>query len=110
VIRVESDPLKTIDQIDRVIHEPARLALMACLSVVEEADFVFLVQQTGLSAGNAGSHLRKLCDAGYLSMTKTYSGNRPHTMFSATERGRDALVAYREALAAVLRSLEGLPG
>jgi predicted ArsR family transcriptional regulator len=106
---IGNDPLRDIDHIDRVIHEPARLALMAYLSVVEEADFVFLVQQIGLSPGNAGSHLKKLCDAGYLSMAKTFAGNRPQTVFSATERGRGALASYCRTMAAILHSVECVP-
>ncbi len=60
-------PSPTIDDIDRVIHEPARFMLMAHLAVLDQADFVYLVRQTGLSAGNAGAHLKKLEAAGYLS-------------------------------------------
>lgn len=95
-----------IDQIDRIIHEPARLLLMAHLSVVDEADFVYLVRRTGLSAGNAGTHLKKLVDAGHLTVTKAFVDNRPQTMYSTTEEGRDALSAYRRTMSAFHDSLK----
>jgi predicted ArsR family transcriptional regulator len=101
------DVLFAIDRIDRVIHEPARFVLMACLSVVDEADFVYLVSQTGLSAGNAGAHLKKLSDAGYISITKAFVGSRPQTMFAATREGRQALRAYHETMVMLLNSLGG---
>jgi DNA-binding MarR family transcriptional regulator len=96
----------TIGQIDRVIHEPARFALMAHLSIVEEADFVYLVRQKGLSAGNAGAHLKKLEGAGYVSVTKTFVDNRPQTMYSITERGRQALSVHRETMYGLLAAVE----
>lgn len=102
----KSDAFTAIDRIDRTIHEPARLLLMAYLSVVEEADFVYLVRRTGLSAGNAGTHLKKLADSGYLTVTKAFVDNRPQTMYSTTEEGRDALSAYRRTMSAFLDSLK----
>ena len=99
------EPSMRIDTIDRIIHEPARFMLMAHLSVVEEADFVFLMRQTGLSAGNAGAHLKKLGEAGYVSVSKTFVSNRPQTMFSATEKGLSALSAYRDVMSGLLDSI-----
>lgn len=99
-------PLAAIDDIDRTIHEPARLILMALLSVVDEADFVYLVRRSGLSAGNAGTHLKRLADAGYLTVTKTFVDNRPQTMYATTEAGREALNAYHGTMTALLGSLK----
>ena len=57
-------------QIDRVVHEPARLKILAYLSVVKSADFVFLLSRTGLTYGNLSSHMSKLEDAGYIEVEK----------------------------------------
>lgn len=88
--------------IDRLIHEPARFVIMIHLFVVEEADFVFLARQTGLSAGNLSSHMSKLEGAGYVRVTKTFLGKRPQTIFRLSETGRAAFTAYRETVAGAL--------
>ncbi len=81
--------------IDRLVHEPARLLIMAHLRVVESADFNFLMNRTGLTWGNLSSHLSKLEEAGYVNVEKTYLGKRPYTLLSLSEDGRDAFDAYR---------------
>lgn len=90
---IESD-LDQPEAIDRLIHEPARLLIMANLRVVESADFNFLMQRTGLTWGNLSSHLSKLEDADYISIEKTYLGKRPYTLLSLNEEGRDAFDVY----------------
>ena len=60
----------------------------------------------GQSAGNAGTHLKKLADSGYLTVTKAFVDNRPQTMYSTTEEGRNALSAYRRTMSAFLDSLK----
>jgi DNA-binding MarR family transcriptional regulator len=82
-------------QIDRVVHEPARLKILAYLSVVKSADFVFLLSRTGLTYGNLSSHMSKLEDAGYIEVEKEIKDKRPHTMLSLTEQGRSAFDNYR---------------
>ena len=89
---------------DRLIHEPARLVLIANLSVVEEADFVFLSRQTGLSAGNISSHMTRLEEAGYVKIDKTIVGKRPRTVYQLTDAGRAAFEQYRQQLAGLLSS------
>ena len=84
--------------VDRLIHEPARLAIMTNLFVVDSANATYLLQQTGLTWGNLGSHLAKLENAGYVQVSKGYQGRRPETTVSLTGAGRAALVAYRERL------------
>ncbi len=101
-----TQPLISVDAVDRFVHEPARFALLAHLAVVEEADFVYLVHQTGLSAGNAGSHLKKLEEAGYLTATKSFVDNRPQTMYALTEGGRSAFAAYRVVMRELLDATE----
>jgi DNA-binding MarR family transcriptional regulator len=85
-------------QVDRLIHEPARLAIMTNLFVVESANATYLLRQTGLTWGNLGSHLGKLEDAGYVAVSKGYNGKKPETTISLTDAGRSALVAYRDRL------------
>lgn len=93
--------------IDRLIHEPARFAIMIHLYVVEEADFVFLARQTQLSAGNLSSHMSKLEEAGYVHVKKQFVGKRPQTLFRLTEAGRSAFDDYRSTVAEALALNEG---
>ena len=92
-------------EIDRLVHEPARLAVMALLYVIESADFTFLVNQTGLSWGNLSAHLSKLEEAGYLEVEKSFKGRRPNTNLRLTTAGRRAFQDYRRRLQQVLGDL-----
>jgi DNA-binding MarR family transcriptional regulator len=83
---------------DRVIHEPARLKIVAVLSVVENADFTFLLRQTGLTRGNLSVQLSRLEEAGYLAIDKTFAGRTPRTTASLTPAGRVAFATYRTYL------------
>lgn len=93
------------EEIDKTIHEPARLALITQLAVVDAADFVYLVNRTGMSPGNTGAHLKKLERAGYVSAQKGFENNRPQTMYSLTPAGRRALADYRETMLEFLEAL-----
>ncbi len=95
------------NSIDKVIHEPARLSMLACLYVVESADFVFLQRQTGLTGGNISSHMSKLEEAGYVKVEKTFVGKRPNTSFQLTEPGRKAMEVYCDRMKKVLGDLAG---
>jgi DNA-binding transcriptional ArsR family regulator len=97
---------ESILEIDKVIHEPARLMIMANLYVVESADFVFLIRQTGLTWGNLSAHLSKLEAAGYVAIEKEFLNKRPHTMLQLTKEGRTAFNEYREHISHVLKDLE----
>ncbi len=101
----EREGLDDLSNIDRIIHEPARLMILAHLYVVERADFLFLTRQTGLTAGNLSSHLSKLETAGYVSIKKEFIGRKPHTILSLTNNGRDAFDAYRQKLEQILDQL-----
>jgi DNA-binding transcriptional ArsR family regulator len=90
-----SPDLRGLAGIDRVIHEPARLAIATILSVVETADFLYLQRETGLTKGNLSFHLAKLEEAGYVSVEKTYKGRIPLTLVRLTEGGAAALRDYR---------------
>ena len=87
-----------LEGIDRIIHEPARLAIMARLHVLDEADWLFLHRQTGLSFGNLTSHLVRLEAAGYVDVEKTFIDRRPHTVVRMTDEGRQAFELYREQM------------
>jgi DNA-binding MarR family transcriptional regulator len=91
-------------EIDRLIHEPARLMLVANLYVVDGADFVFLSRQTGLTMGNLSSHMSRLEEAGYVEVEKTFVGKRPQTVLRLTEKGREAFRAYRRSMIEVLEA------
>jgi DNA-binding MarR family transcriptional regulator len=91
-----------IAEIDRLIHEPARLMIVAYLYVVESADFLFLMHQTGLTHGNLSSHMSKLESAGYIEVVKEFVDKKPHTMLRLTDAGRDAFGAYRKKMIQVL--------
>jgi len=91
--------------IDRLIHEPSRFTIMANLYVIESADFLFLMRQTGLTRGNLSSHISKLEAAGYLDVEKEFVGKKPHTMLRLTDEGRAAFEAYRQNMKQVLDEL-----
>ncbi|OPY25540.1 MAG: hypothetical protein A4E28_03084 [Methanocella sp. PtaU1.Bin125] len=94
-----------VDDIDRLIHEPARLMIMAYLYVVDSADFIFLMRQTGLTWGNLSAHMSKLEAAGYIEVAKDFVDKKPHTMLRLTDKGRDAFRQYRKRMKGVLDSL-----
>ena len=91
--------------IDKTIHEPARLLILAYLYVVESADFLFLMNQTGLTKGNLSSHLGKLEAAGYVEVSKEFVKKIPRTLLRLTEQGREAFREYRDNMKQVLDSL-----
>jgi len=91
--------------LDRLVHEPARLMILAYLFVTESADFVFLARQTGLTLGNLSSHVSKLEEAGYVEVDKSFRGKRPHTLLRLTATGRAAFTAYRSRIASALSNL-----
>ena len=84
--------------LDRVVHEPARLAVMSLLYVVESADFTFLMNQTGLTWGNLSAHMSKLEEAGYLEVEKSFKGRRPNTTLRLTAQGREAFSKYAKKM------------
>ena len=97
--------LKTLAQIDPLIHAPARLMVMTYLYVVDSIDFVYLKRVTDLSWGNLSTHLSKLEEAGYVELEKSFQDKKPHTMIRLTYQGRQAFRAYKDGLQEVLGSL-----
>jgi DNA-binding MarR family transcriptional regulator len=103
--KTNDDELNAIQNIDKIIHEPARLLLMAHLFVIESADFLFLQHQTGLTWGNISSHLRKLENAGYVAVEKQFIDKKPHTTLKLTDKGRRAFKEYRKNMKQVFEDL-----
>jgi len=97
-----NEAVRNLIDIDRTIHEPARLMIVAILSAVEEADFLYLLHSSGLTKGNLSSHLSRLEDAGYVQIEKTFAGKTPHTLCRLTDKGERALEEYRRQMKTVL--------
>jgi DNA-binding MarR family transcriptional regulator len=81
-----------------MIHEPARLAVMALLYSAEEADFLFLLRESELTKGNLQSHLARLEESGYIAIEKDFVGKIPRTVCKLTPAGRLAFKRYRKEL------------
>src|ERR1041385_6866582 len=94
-----------MSELDRVVHEPARLTIMALLSTVKEADFLFLLRESGLTKGNLSTHLAKLEEAGYVEIEKTFRGKIPLTIVRLTSGGRIALEQYTKSMVGLLKKL-----
>lgn len=86
--------LRLETEFNKLLHEPARLAVMTALSACQSADFLFLQRLTGLTKGNLSSHLTKLEEAGYVRITKQFIGKFPNTQVSLTEPGRAAIEGH----------------
>ena len=94
------DPIRALLELDRLVHEPARLAILTVLASAESVEFKFMEQVTHLSKGNLNSHATKLETAGYLEVQKAFRGKVPVTSFRITKLGRQALAKYWEQLMA----------
>ena len=85
-------------ELDPLLHSQLRLAVMSLLLGTEEADFVYIREKAGATAGNLSVQLDKLSEAGYIDVEKSFVGKKPRTTCRITERGREAMAAYVEAL------------
>ncbi len=102
----QPDPtLHPLANIDQVIHASARLMVLTYLYVVESADYVFLMGLTGLTWGNLSTHLTRLEEAGYITITKAFRGKKPHSTIRLTSEGRAAFKEYKKNLQQVLDDL-----
>ena len=97
-----SAKIQRLAQIDRTIHEPSRLMVIALLAAVAKADFRYLQQATGLTKGNLSVHLSKLEEAGYIDIEKTFRGKYPLTICRLTQQGGEVFANYRKVLKAAL--------
>ena len=93
-----SNDIQSLTTVDKVIHEPARLNIMAHLYVIESADFLFMMRQTGLTFGNLSAHMSKLETAGYIKIIKEFVGRKPHTMLKITGKGKQAFDDYKKQM------------
>lgn len=93
------EELRSLGELDRMIHEPARLMVMMILSTVASADFLFLQRETQLTKGNLSTHLTKLEESNYIKIEKTFKGKYPLTICKLTSVGARALQKYRAQLA-----------
>jgi DNA-binding transcriptional ArsR family regulator len=90
--------VRSLLELDRLVHEPARLAILTILAAAEEVEFRFLEETTGLTKGNLSSHLSKLETGAYVTVKKRFEGKIPATSLRITREGRRALDGYRRQL------------
>ena len=96
---LESSPPSSRDEdLDPLVHSPARLKILTVLKEVESAEFLFLLRHTELTRGNLSSHLSKLEAAGYVRITKEFVEKIPRTLIQLTETGKAALEIYRKRM------------
>jgi DNA-binding transcriptional ArsR family regulator len=95
--------------LDRLIHEPGRLAMLTVLSSVKDADFVFLQRATGLTKGNLSSHLSKLEEAGLVVIEKRFVRKKPNTNVALTALGKQRITHHWEQLDRLKRLSETSP-
>lgn len=101
-------PFEYLQSLNRLVHEPARLAILVALSACEKADFIFLLNITGLTKGNLSSHLSKLEQSGLVEIEKTYEGRTPITYAKLTLEGKEALKEYWKSVDKVRAGIKHL--
>ncbi|MHC4743476.1 MAG: winged helix-turn-helix domain-containing protein [Planctomycetota bacterium] len=98
------------DDIDPVIHERVRLAIVSALAVAPEMSFNELKSTLELSDGNLSAHATSLQKAGYIEIGKTFKGRRPHTTMRLTKQGQKAFRTYVETLSKIINKENKHPG
>lgn len=91
--------------VNRLIHEPSRMQIMAILYAGERVSFLYLLRETGLTKGNLSNHLTRLEQGGYICIEKSFRGKIPQTLLSITPEGRSAFQIYRKQLKLLADSL-----
>jgi DNA-binding transcriptional ArsR family regulator len=91
--------------LDRLLHEPARLQALVHLAVVSKADFTWLLQRTGMTRGNLSVQMSKLAEAGVVEVEKRFRNNRPQTLYRLTAKGHSALRQYKGLMQQILDAL-----
>jgi len=92
------NPVRLIADLERVIHEPGRLMIVALLFAVDRTDFLYLQHETGMNKGTLSSHISRLEEEKYVEVVKTYRGKVPQTLLRLTGTGRKAFEQYRRNL------------
>jgi DNA-binding MarR family transcriptional regulator len=95
-------------QLDRVIHEKGRLAILSLLAASPELSFTEMRETLNMTDGNLTTHIRTLQEAGYVSVTKSYRNNRPLTTCSLTDAGRKAFATYVDLLEQIVQQTKNL--
>jgi DNA-binding transcriptional ArsR family regulator len=95
--------INNIIALEKLIHEPSRLAILTILSGVKEADFTFLLRMSGLTRGNLSVHLSKLEEAGYVNINKRFINKVPNTVYNLTKEGRKAFNNYLKNMEEIIR-------
>lgn len=92
-----------LQELDPLLHSQLRLAIVSILLSIDEADFVYLKEQTGATAGNLSVQIDKLAAAGYIRVTKEFVGRKTRTSCQITGKGREAFERYVEVLKGYLK-------
>lgn len=100
-----SSDLRSFTEVDRLLHEPARLMIVTLLAAVAEVDFLYLLNETGLTKGNLSAHLARLESAGYVEIRKTFRGKIPQTLLRLTPAGQAAFEQYRRHLQGIVQRI-----
>ena len=101
-------PFEHLAELNRLVHEPSRLSILTALSACQKADFLFLLNITGLTKGNLSSHLSKLEQANLVAIEKTYDGKQPITYAMLTLEGREALKEHWDRLERIRKGAKAL--
>jgi DNA-binding transcriptional ArsR family regulator len=101
---MKRQPFEELSSLNRLIHDPSRLAILTALSACRGADFLFLQSLTGLTKGNLSGHLAKLERGGMVAIAKSFKGKYPHTDVSLTPQGRDAIRRHWKQLEQLRRA------
>lgn len=101
---MSATPFEQLASLDRLVHDPARLAILTALSACERADFLFLQRITGLTKGNLSSHLSKLEEAGLVEIEKRFVEKKTQTLVRLSGAGREGLASHWKALEEIRES------
>ena len=104
---MESTPFEQLANLDRRVHDPARLSILTALSACERADFLFLQRITGLTKGNLSSHLSKLEEAGLVEIEKRFVEKKTQTLVRLSDSGREAIESYWKEMEELRESAAG---
>lgn len=99
------DKRSLFPEIDGMIHEPARLRILVLLANIDEADFMYILGQSGLSRGNLSVQMTRLDKQGYVELERRIEGSRARTSYRLSRNGREALAKYKEVMGTYLQAL-----
>jgi DNA-binding transcriptional ArsR family regulator len=103
---MSTPPFEELSNLDRLVHEPARLAILTALASCDAADFLFQQSLTGLTKGNLNVHLGKLEQGGLVSIEKSFRGKVPRTSAKLTDAGRESIDRHWDRLSALRQAAE----